>query len=167
MANVVRIGDSIEEDITAITSIYAEQVIAGLASFEIEAPTRLEMSTRRASLLEQGYPYLVASVDEQVVGYAYAGPYRAREAYKYTLENSLYVSADARRRGIGTALLSALLKRCSAGSWHSVIAVIGDSENHASIRLHASLGFEMIGTLKRVGFKHNQWVDSVLMQKLL
>jgi L-amino acid N-acyltransferase YncA len=123
------------------------------------------MQARWASVLALGLPYIVAELDDRVVGYAYATGYRARPAYRYTLENSVYVADGMRGRGIGRALLGALIEGCEAGPWRQMIAVIGDSGNRGSIALHESLGFRMVGTLEAVGFKLGRWVDSVLMQR--
>ena len=112
-------------------------------------------------------PYIVYEEEGQILGYAYAGPYRTRSAYRFTVENSVYVREGYGGRGIGRALLTALIERCAAGPWKQMVAVIGDSENHASIGLHRALGFRMVGTLEKVGFKFDRWVDSVLMQRAL
>lgn len=167
MSSEIAIRNSLDADIPSITAIYTREVRSGLASFEIEPPGADEIAKRRASLIGDGYPYLVACIESRVVGYAYVGPYRSREAYQHTLENSVYVSPTSRRAGVGKKLLSALIDSCSQGPWHTIIAVIGDSKNKASIELHTALGFIHAGTLKEVGFKHDRWVDSVLMQKLL
>ncbi|MBV9521712.1 MAG: N-acetyltransferase [Alphaproteobacteria bacterium] len=161
------IRDSRAADLSAIEGIYAHHVVHGLASFEEEPPTLAELRRRREAVLGRGLPYLVAEREGSVVGYSYASPYRARAAYRYTIENSVYVAAGLGRRGIGRALLSALLSRCEAGGWRQMVAIIGDSGNAASIELHRSLGFRRVGTLCGVGFKHGRWVDSVLMQKAL
>jgi phosphinothricin acetyltransferase len=161
------IRDSLSEDMRAVARIYGHHVRTGLASFEEEAPSDDELAQRRLDVLGRGLPYLVAELGEAVVGYAYASPYRARRAYRYTVENSVYVADDMRGRGIGYALLSALIARCEAGPWRQMVAVIGDSANVASMRLHARAGFRMAGTLTAVGFKLGRWVDSVLMQREL
>lgn len=172
MSDELKIRNSQDADIASITDIYAHEVLSGLASFELVPPDVSEMSKRRQQLLDQGHPYLVAIINNQVVGFAYAGPYRSRPAYQHTLENSVYVLPQARQSGTGKKLLAGLIDQCRKGNninkqWHTIIAVIGDSENKASIALHQSLGFTHVGTLKDVGYKHNKWVDSVLMQKLL
>ncbi|RXF74387.1 GNAT family N-acetyltransferase [Hansschlegelia zhihuaiae] len=161
------IRDAADADIPAIVRIYAHHVLSGLASFEEVAPGEAEMAARKAAILAIGAPYLVAELDGRVAGYAYAGPYRARPAYRHTIEDSIYVSPDALGRGVGRALLAELIARCEAGPWRQMIAVIGDSANAGSIALHASLGFTAVGTFRSVGFKFGRWVDSVLMQRAL
>jgi L-amino acid N-acyltransferase YncA len=165
MTCVVR--DSCESDISAVQAIYAHHVLHGAASFEEEPPPLAEMQRRRAAVLARGLPYLVAEIGGRVAGYSYASPYRARPAYRFSIENSVYVARDRARAGIGRALLSALIARCERGEWRQMIAVIGDSANAASIGLHAGLGFRRVGTLHDVGFKFGRWVDSVLMQRPL
>ena len=139
----------------------------GLASFEESAPGEGELRNRRQAVIALGLPYLVAERDGRVVGYAYATQYRARSAYRHSLENSVYVREGEGGRGIGEALLGALIERCEGGPWRQMIAVIGDSANAASIGLHRKLGFREVGTLAAVGFKFGRWVDSVLMQRSL
>jgi phosphinothricin acetyltransferase len=118
-------------------------------------------------LEKQSFPYIVAERNGAIVGYSYAGPYRTRSAYRFTIENSVYVDRHAMGEGIGRALLSRLIRECEGGSWRQMIAIIGDSGNKASIALHESLGFRLVGILREVGFKHEQWVDSVVMQRAL
>jgi phosphinothricin acetyltransferase len=125
------------------------------------------MASRRAAVLAHGLPYLVATISDRVVGYCYAAPYRPRPAYRYTIEDSVYVASDMAGRGIGSALLRELIDRCEQGSWRQMLAVIGNSENAGSIGLHASVGFQTVGTFRSVGFKFGRWVDSVLMQRAL
>jgi len=161
------IRDSRDADLPAITAIYGHWVRHGRASFELDPPDAAEMATRRAALLAQRYPYLVAEDAGRVLGYAYAGPFRTRPAYRFTLENSVYVAPDAGRGGVGRALLGALLPRCEAWGARLVVAVIGDSANTASIALHAALGFQHAGLLPGTGWKHGQWVDTVLMTRAL
>lgn len=161
------IRDCREEDLPEITAIYADAVETGTASFELVAPDLGEMATRRANLLKGGYPYLVAEEGGRVLGYAYAGAYRPRPAYGATVENSIYIRSDLRGRGVGAALLEALIEAATARGFRQMIAVIGDSENLASRALHARLGFEHIGILRSVGWKHGRWLDSVLMQRSL
>jgi L-amino acid N-acyltransferase YncA len=156
-----------DRDMAAVTEIYAHHVRHSLATFELDPPDHAEMKRRRRALIEAGYVYLVAERGADVVGYAYAGPYRARPAYRYTVENSVYIRPGCERCGIGRALLSALVAACEQKSFRQMIAVIGDSAHEASIRLHASLGFRMVGTLNAVGFKAGRWVDSVVMQRPL
>ncbi|MBS0521473.1 MAG: N-acetyltransferase [Proteobacteria bacterium] len=159
--------DATEADFDAITAIYGHHVRHGLASFEEEAPSREEMLSRWRKVKELGLPYIVAELDGRVAGYAYAGTYRPRPAYRHTIENSVYIDDALRGRGIGKALLVELIARCSRGPWRQMLAVIGNSGNAGSIALHRSCGFRMVGTLEQVGFKHGQWVDTVLMQRSL
>ena len=154
-------------DLPQIQQIYAHHVATGLASFEETPPDLAEMTRRYETLMAAGYPYLVALVDGQVEGYAYAGAYRARPAYRFSVENSIYVRADGRRRGIGKLLLEALIEESTRRGYRQMVAVIGDSANAASIGVHAACGFAMIGTLPSIGFKFGRWVDSVLMQRPL
>jgi phosphinothricin acetyltransferase len=164
----VLVRDSSDADLPAIAAIYGHWVLHGLASFELDPPDLAEMSRRRAAVLRGGYPYLVAQdVGGTVLGYAYASPYRTRPAYRFAAENSVYVASDAGRRGVGRALLPALLDRLEAGGWRQVVAVIGDSGNAASIGLHQACGFRLAGMLPAVGWKHGRWVDSVLMTRPL
>lgn len=162
---MVTVRDATPGDIPAIRAIYAHHVKHGLASFEEEPPPPEEMRARFEAVVGAGKPYLVA-VDAQgrILGYGYASAYRARSAYRYTLENSIYIDAGARGRGVGTALLDALIARCRKGPWRQMLAIIGDSANAASIGLHRKAGFREVGVLQRVGYKHGRWVDSVLMQ---
>ncbi len=165
--NKIVIRDGEDTDISVVQRIYAHHVLHGLASFEEQPPSVAELSRRRAEVIGKGLPYLVAEFDAAVVGYSYAAPYRARSAYRYTLEDSVYVDNKFAHRGIGMALLSALIARCSNGPWRQMVAVIGDSGNTPSITLHQHLGFHIVGILHAVGFKHERWVDSVLMQREL
>jgi L-amino acid N-acyltransferase YncA len=150
-----------------VTSIYAQHVLHGLASFEEVPPSLDEMHARRAGVLQLGLPYLVAEIDGRVVGYSYATAYRSRPAYRYTIEDSVYVADGLSARGIGTALLAELIARCERGPWRQMLAVIGDSGNAGSIALHRRLGFTPAGSLTSVGFKLGRWVDSVFMQRAL
>ena len=161
------IRDSRTDDVPAIREIYAFHVRHGLASFEEEPPTVEEMAGRRAAVLDQGYPHLVAELDGEVAGYSYVSAYHPRPAYRFTVENSVYVRDGLHGRGIGRALLAALIARCEAGPWRQMVAVIGDSANHASIGLHAAFGFRRVGIIQSVGFKFGRWVDSVLMQRAI
>jgi L-amino acid N-acyltransferase YncA len=154
-------------DIAAITRIYAHAVRCGTASFEIEPPDEAEMARRQRALIDGGFPYLVAEGDGAVLGYAYAGPYRSRPAYRFSVENSVYVAPDAHRRGVGRALLERLIAEAQARGFRQMIAVIGDSDQAPSIALHRAAGFRLVGTIAAVGFKHGRWLDSVLMQREL
>ena len=151
----------------AVTSIYAAHVLHGLASFEEIPPSLDEMKARRTGVLQLGLPYLVAEMSGRVVGYSYATFYRTRPAYRYTIEDSVYVEEGLNGRGIGTTLLAELIARCERGPWRQMLAVIGDSGNTGSIALHHRMGFTPAGTLICVGFKLGRWVDSVFMQRAL
>ncbi|HSR98462.1 MAG TPA: GNAT family N-acetyltransferase [Kofleriaceae bacterium] len=161
------IRDATDHDIAAIQRIYGHHVLTGTASFEEVPPTEAEMATRRDNVLRLGLPYLVADDGGTVLGHAYATAYRPRPAYRHTIEDSVYVTTGQHGRGIGRALLAALIARCEAGPWRQMIAVIGGSDNAGSIALHERLGFHRAGTLSNVGFKHGRWLDSVLMQRAL
>ncbi|WP_240794443.1 GNAT family N-acetyltransferase [Azoarcus sp. DD4] len=151
----------------AVAAIYGHYVLTSAATFEESPPDAAAMAARRAALLDQGLPWLVAERGGRVVGYSYAAPYRARPAYRHTLEDSIYVAHDALGGGVGRALLAALIERCGRGPWRQLVAVIGDSANAGSIALHASLGFRHAGTLTAVGYKFGRWVDTVQMQRAL
>lgn len=159
--------DSAPGDVEAIAAIYAHHVRFGLGSFEETPPSVEEIRQRREAVQGLGLPFLVAIAGGCIVGYAYAGLYRTRSAYRYTLEDSIYVAPDAARRGVGRALLARLVERCDALGYRQMVAVIGDSGNLASIRLHEMLGFVRIGAQPAIGFKFGRWVDSVLMQRPL
>lgn len=161
--HAVIVRDATPADMPAIQAIYAREVLHGLASFEEEPPSADELRARRDGILVLGLPYLAAELDGRVVGYSYASPYRPRPAYRNTVEDSVYVAPEARGRGVGRALLTALIERCESGPWRRMIAVIGDSGNAGSVALHERLGFLRVGTLDAVGFKLGQWVDTVLM----
>lgn len=152
------------DDLPAITAIYAHNVATGSASFETETPDETEMRRRFSVLMEKQYPYFVAELGGEVCGYAYAGPYRTRPAYRHSVENSVYVADSAHRLGVGKALLRTLIQACREQGFRQMIAIIGDSANHASVQLHETVGFDMVGTIKDVGYKHDRWLDSVLMQ---
>jgi L-amino acid N-acyltransferase YncA len=154
-------------DIAAITRIYADAVTHGTASFELEPPDEAEMTRRQRMLSVEGYPYLVAEQGGVLAGYAYAGPYRARPAYKWTVEDSIYVAPQFHRRGIGGLLLARLVEESEKRGYRQMIAVIGDSAQAASIAVHAAAGFTMIGTVRSVGFKRGKWLDTVMMQRAL
>ena len=154
-------------DIPAVAAIYSHAVLHGTASWEIEPPGEAEMLRRFEAVQAGGYPYLVATRDGELLGYAYAGAYRPRPAYRHTIEDSVYVADGQAGRGIGRALLAGLIQRCEAGPWRQMVAVIGDSGNTASIALHEALGFSQVGTFRSTGFKFGRWVDTVLMQRAL
>ena len=155
------------DDIASVGGIYRHHVQHGVASFETDPPSDDDMACRFEKLMEGGYPYLVAEVAGQVVGYAYAGPYRTRPAYGNTVENSVYVDSAAVGGGVGRALLEALIEAATARGFRQMVAIIGDSGNAPSIALHRSCGFADAGVLKNVGFKHGRWLDSVFMQRAL
>ena len=155
------------DDIPTITAIYDEAVRHGTASFEIEPPDNAQMRRRYAALRAGGYPYLVAELAGTIAGYAYAGPYRERPAYRWSIEDSVYVAEQSQGRGLGRALLEALIAEAQQGGFRQMIAVIGDSANAASIELHRAAGFRMVGTFDSVGFKFGRWLDTVLMQRPL
>lgn len=159
-----------ESDIPAIQAIYAHHVLHGVASFELEPPDQAEMLRRRADILARGLPYLVAEDPPgsgTILGFAYAAPYRNRPAYAWALEDSVYVLPGKGGKGIGSALLGELITRCTALGYRQMIAVIGDSANESSVRLHARHGFRDCGALTAVGFKHGRWLDTVFMQLAL
>jgi phosphinothricin acetyltransferase len=161
------VRDAAEADMEAVARIYAHYVERGLATFEEVSPTSEEMRARRAKALAIGAPYLVAEIDGKIVGYCYATPYHARPAYRHTLEDSVYVAPGLGGRGVGGALLAALIARCETGPWRQMVAIIGDSANVASIAVHKRYGFEPVGTLRSVGFKLGRWVDTPIMQRAL
>jgi phosphinothricin acetyltransferase len=152
-------------DISAITAIYANAVLHGTATFEIDPPDEAEMARRLRELA--GFPYLVAEVNGQVRGYAYAALYRTRIAYRYTLEDSIYLAPEFHRRGIGRVLLDRLIVESGARGFREMIAVIGDSAQAPSIALHRAAGFRMVGTFEAVGYKFDRWLDTVLMQRAI
>jgi L-amino acid N-acyltransferase YncA len=155
-------------DLPAITQIYAEAVRHGTASYELEPPDAAEMARRWRDLAAKDYPHIVAVGGGAVLGYAYAGPYRPRPAYRYSVEDSIYVAPAAHGRGIGRALLAELIRTCEARGFRQMIAVIGGGTEHpASVGLHAALGFRHIGIIEGSGFKHGRWLDTVLMQRAL
>jgi len=162
------VRDAADADLPAIQAIYAHHVLHGLASFEEMPPGVDELRTRHAAVRAAGLPYLVAEVDGVVAGYAYATLYRPRSAYRHTVEDSVYVAQGMAGQGVGAALLAALIARCEAGPWRQMLATIGQGDGNAgSIALHARMGFARIGALRSVGFKHGQWLDTVLMQRPL
>jgi L-amino acid N-acyltransferase YncA len=155
-------------DIPAITRIYAHSVTHGTASFELTPPDEAEMARRMGELVGKGFPYLAAEAGDEIAGYAYAALYRTRPAYRFTVEDSVYIAPHSHRRGVGRALLAALIEECTARGYRQMIAVIGDSPRQAgSVGLHKALGFHHVGILQDVGFKHDHWCDSLLMQRAL
>ena len=154
-------------DLPAITDIYEHAVRFGTATFELTPPDLTEMTRRFGALMDGAFPYFVAALDGRVVGYAYAGAYRPRPAYRFTVENSVYLQPAIHRRGIGLQLLQRLIAESQARGYRQMIAVIGDSANAGSIGLHARCGFQMIGTHPNVGFKFGRWLDTVMMQLAL
>jgi len=154
-------------DAPALAAIYGHHVLNGFGTFEEVPPSAEEMASRRQAIVDRGLPHLVADDGGQVLGFAYAGPFRPRAAYRYTVEDSVYVAPDAVGRGVGKAVLSEVLKACEAFGIRQVVAVIGDSGNAGSIGLHASLGFEHAGVGKSFGYKKGRWVDIVWMRKSL
>jgi L-amino acid N-acyltransferase YncA len=156
-----------EADLPAVTEIYAHAVLYGTATFELIPPDLPEMTRRYKALMDGGCPYFVAALEGRVIGYAYAGPYRPRPAYRFTVENSVYLTPSIHRRGIGLQLLQRLIAECEARGYRQMIAVIGDSANAGSIGVHTRTGFAMIGTHPHVGFKFGRWLDTVMMQRAL
>jgi len=154
-------------DIAAITAIYDAAVRHGTASFEIDPPDDKEMRRRYEALRVGGYPYLVAQAGGMIMGYAYAGPYRDRPAYRWSIEDSVYVAPQSQRRGLGRALLERLIADAQETGFRQMIAVIGDSANAASIELHRAAGFRMVGAFDNIGFKFGRWLDTVMMQRPL
>ena len=159
------IRPSTPDDLPAITAIYAEAVLNGTGPFELEPPDLAEMGARRQGVLANGLPWLVGERDGQVLGYAYANTFRPRKAYRFCLEDSIYLHPDARGQGLGRRLLADLVGRCEAAGARQMLAVIGDAQNAGSIGVHAALGFEHTGVLKAAGWKFGRWLDVVLMQK--
>jgi L-amino acid N-acyltransferase YncA len=157
----------LEADVPAATAIYRDAVLHGTASFELEPPTEGEMGRRRSALVDAGFPYLVAERGGTLLGYAYAGPYRTRPAYRFTVEDSVYVLSSSHGQGVGRALLSALISAAEKRGFRLMIAVVGDKASTGSIRLHESLGVAHVGVLEPVGYKHGRWLASVLMQRVL
>ncbi|CAK7027788.1 L-methionine sulfoximine/L-methionine sulfone acetyltransferase [Saezia sanguinis] len=155
------------DDLPAVTAIYAYHVLNNTGSFETDPPSLEEMRMRRKSILQQGWPYLVAIFQNEVVGYAYAGAFRLRPAYRYTVEDSIYVRQDMHQKGIARALLAELITQCELRGARQMVAVIGDSDNRGSIGLHTALGFEHTGIMRAAGWKFDKWLDVVTMQRAL
>jgi len=164
---MIEVRDATPEDLPAVQAIYAHHVMHGLASFEEAPPALDEMRRRFDDVVSRGLPYLVACDGREILGYGYCTLYRARSAYRFTLEDSVYVREGLRRKGVGRLVLAELVRRCEALGYRQMVAVIGDSANAGSIQLHAALGFVRSGTLRSTGFKFGRWVDSVLMQRPL
>ncbi len=161
----ITIRPSVSDDIPAITQIYAHAVESGTASYELEPPGEEEIASRHEALVSRGYPYLVAEVEGRVLGYAYAGPFRPRRAYRFMVEDSVYIAPQAQGRGLGRQLVKALIEECRTLGFRQIAAVIGDgSPDSASVRLHEALGFRHAGVLKGSGYKHGRWLDTVFMQ---
>ena len=155
------------DDITTIHAIYSHNVLHGTASWELTPPDRADMLGRLQAVLDKGFPYFVAEIDGQVVGYCYASGFRPRPGYRFTVENSIYVTDGFQRRGIARQLMSTLIDACTTMGFRQMLAVIGDSANTPSIELHRSLGFVQVGLLPSIGFKFGRWLDSVWMQRSL
>jgi len=153
-----------EADLPAITKIYEHAVLHGTATFELTPPDLAEMTRRFKSLMDGGFPYFVGVLDGRLSGYAYAGPYRPRPAYRFTVENSIYLDPAIHRRGVGLALLRRLIEECEKRGYRQMIAVIGDTANAGSVGVHTACGFQMIGTHPNVGLKFGRWLDTVMMQ---
>jgi len=161
------IRDATAGDMAAVAAIYAQDVTGGTGTFELDPPDVGEMIRRHATITALGLPWLVAEVDDAIAAYAYAGPFRTRPAYRYTVEDSIYVDADHQGKGVGKALLVELIRQCEALGLRQMLGVIGDSANAGSVALHAACGFEMVGTMTSVGWKFDEWRDVVFMQRAL
>lgn len=161
----ITIRTAVAADLDRITEIYADAVMHGTASYELEPPSRAEMGTRFDSLTAGGFPYLVAEKDGALLGYAYAGAFRPRPAYRFIVEDSVYVAPDAKGQGVGLKLMQALIEAAQAAGFRQIVAVIGDGHaDSASVRLHEKLGFRHSGRLEGSGYKHERWLDTVFMQ---
>ncbi len=163
----VRIRDVAAGDMAAITAIYAVEVIDFVNTYEYDVPDQAEMARRMQDIVARGFPYLVAEIDGEVAGYAYANTYRTRVAYQWTVENSVYVDARFQGHGVGTALMQALIDACVARGYRQMVAVIGEPSNAASIKLHERFGFHLVGVFRGLGRKHGRWLDTVQMQRAL
>lgn len=163
----VEIASALEVDLEPMRQIYAHEVEQGTASFELKPPDSAEFERRCRSVLEAGLPWLAAKREGQVLGYAYAGVYRPRPAYRFTVEDSVYVHPAARGQGLGRALLAAVIEEATRAGRRQMVAVVGDSANTGSIALHEALGFRRVGTFENVGFKFGRWLDTVLLQRTL
>ena len=165
--HTVNVRESVDADIPRITEIYGRSVREETASFELTEPDEAEMARRRLALIDAGYPYLVAEINGRIGGYAYAGAFRPRPAYKLTVENTVYVDPDIQRGGIGRALMERIIEECERRGFRQMIAIVGGSQHIASIEFHKSLGFSDAGTVKSVGYKHGKWLDTVYLQLAL
>ena len=163
----MKIRRAVETDIPEIAEIYGLSVVEETASFELVPPTLAEMTARMKTIVDGGYPYLVAEIDGAVVGYAYASAYRPREAYRHTVENTVYVAREVQGMGVGKKLVLSLVDACRDAGFKQMIGVIGGADHTRSISLHRACGFEQVGHLKSVGYKHDRWLDSILMQRAL
>ncbi|MCK5546988.1 MAG: N-acetyltransferase [Rhodospirillaceae bacterium] len=166
-ATEIIIRDCEAADMDAVTRIYAHHVERGLSSFEETAPDVQEMTGRHYAILQRNHPFMVAEINGRVLGFAYASTFRPRSAYNFTVENSVYVEPSATGQGIGSKLIEQLIDTCTELGFRQMIAIIGDTENHASIRLHERFGFKQVGLLNATGFKFGRWVDTVIMQRSL
>ena len=156
-----------DSDMAAIHEIYAHHVLHGLASWELEPPDVAELTARRNDILEGGFPYVIAILDGHLAGYAHAGPYRYRPAYRFTVENTVYLHPDQQGKNIARPLLQRVIDDCTAHGHRQMVAVIGDSGNHASIRFHEKMGFNQVGLIESIGWKAGRWLDSVVLQRAL
>ncbi len=161
------IRPSRDEDVAAITAIYAHHVLTGTGTFEIEPPTEADMANRRADVLAKGLPYLVVEDAGRVIGFAYCNWFKPRPAYRFSAEDSIYMASDAHRKGLGKALLAELCTRAERAGVRKLLAVIGDSANTGSVGVHTALGFSHVGVLKSCGWKFDRWLDVVMMEKPL
>ena len=165
MSDFVAVRAGSPDDLDSVAEIYAHHVVAGVATFEVAAPDRLEWLRRFTAITSSGLPFLIAAIDSRIVGYAHCAPWKPRPAYRHTVEDSVYVAPDAVGRGVGGRLLDALLHECARAGVREVIAVIVDADGAASLALHRHRGFADAGRLKSVGFKHGRWLDTVLLQR--
>ncbi|WAT02458.1 GNAT family N-acetyltransferase [Rouxiella chamberiensis] len=163
----IELLDADESDMAQVQAIYAHHVIYGSSSFETEPPSLEEMLQRRRAVVDKGLPYLVAKEQGQVIGYCYLSPYRPRYAYRFTVEGSVYMAEGQQGKGVGKRLMTEAIARAERGGWRQMMAVVGNSENIASLRLHQSLGFTVIGQLTGVGYKHGRWLNTIMMQRTL
>lgn len=159
--------DAIEADMPVICEIYADQVLNGVSSWEEQPPGIEEMLGRREKIIAEGFPYRVVEIKDAIAGYSYASSYRPRSAYRYTVENTIYVHKEYRGQGLGRLLLEDLIASCEAQGFRQMVAVIGDSNNHTSIDFHKHMGFEQVGIINSIGYKFGRWMDSVIMQRAL